>query len=153
MSKTYIHYGGSEFSKEIFNPVKNSNFIFTKPAGGLWASDVNAEFGWIDWCRAEGYRVSRLVESFAFNISDDAKVLLIDSISKLESLPTIGRENPFGSVFGIRNTEYIDFEKLAEEYDAMEVLITSDPDLYYALYGWDCDSILIMNPAIVKPFY
>ena len=43
----------------------------------------------------------------------------------------------------------LDFEKLAQEYDAIEVLISGDPGLYYELYGWDCDSILIMNPEII----
>ena len=41
------------------------------------------------------------------------------------------------------------FEKLAEIYDAVEVSISSDFDLYYKLYGWDCDSIVIMNPDVV----
>ena len=43
----------------------------------------------------------------------------------------------------------LDFEKLAETYDAVEVSISSDFDLYYKLYGWDCDSIVIMNPDVV----
>ena len=42
----------------------------------------------------------------------------------------------------------LDFEKIAEEYDAIEVNI--DNSLYYALYTWDCDSILIMNPNIIR---
>lgn len=41
-------------------------------------------------------------------------------------------------------------------YDGIELHIseeTTDLDkydeLYFALYGWDCDSILIMNPDVV----
>ena len=45
---------------------------------------------------------------------------------------------------------FIDFEKLAEQgWDAVEVKISNDMRLYWALYGWDCDSILIMNPDVV----
>ena len=43
----------------------------------------------------------------------------------------------------------IDFEKLASRYDAIEVLISKDGRLYSALYGWDCDSILILNPNVI----
>ena len=45
----------------------------------------------------------------------------------------------------------LDFEKLAEQYDAIKVSISSDYRLYRALTGWDCDSILIMTPDIVNP--
>ena len=43
----------------------------------------------------------------------------------------------------------LDFEKLAETYDAIEVSISDDFELYYQLYGWDCNSIVIMNPKII----
>lgn len=42
-----------------------------------------------------------------------------------------------------------DFEKLSEEYDVIEVLISEDHRLYHMFYGWDCDSIVIMNPNII----
>lgn len=38
---------------------------------------------------------------------------------------------------------------MSKDYDAVEVLISEDRRLYQQLYGWDCDSILIMNPDIV----
>jgi len=47
-------------------------------------------------------------------------------------------------------TVYLDFNKLKEEYDAIEVFISSDSRLYRALYGWDCDSILIMNKDVIE---
>ena len=45
---------------------------------------------------------------------------------------------------------FLDFEKLSKEYDAIEVNISECRDLYYSLYGWDCDSIVIMNPDIIE---
>ena len=44
----------------------------------------------------------------------------------------------------------LDFEKLSKEYDAIEVFISKDEQLYWDLYGWDCDSILIMNSDIIE---
>ena len=43
-----------------------------------------------------------------------------------------------------------DFEAILRQgYDAMEIHISECPSLYSAMYGWDVDSILIMNPDIV----
>lgn len=79
--------------------------------------------------------------SFKFQLDEKAKVLRIKSVNDLEELPKA--QDGFGHIV------ILDFEKLAEQYDAIEVTIGYDRDLYYALYGWDCDSILIMNPDVV----
>jgi len=50
----------------------------------------------------------------------------------------------------ISSWKLLDFEKLAGIYDAIDVSISNDPELHFALYGWDCDSILIMNPDIIQ---
>ena len=44
---------------------------------------------------------------------------------------------------------FLDFEKLSKSYDVIEVNISADRDLYWELYGWDCDSILVMNPSVI----
>lgn len=52
---------------------------------------------------------------------------------------------------------YIDFEALMKDYDAIEVHLSEESSckysdsLYWKMYTWDCDSILIMNPDIVVP--
>ena len=142
--KNYIHYGHTKFDKSMFNKIKNVD-CSTKPKGGLWASDVEAEHGWKDWCEAEEFRDCKEENSFSFVLSDNAKILYIESVNDLESLPK-GKDK-----FGLNFSSWylLDFEKLAETYDAVEVSISSDFDLYYKLYGWDCDSIVIMNPDIV----
>ena len=142
--RRYIHYGHTKFDKSMFNKIKNVD-CSTKPKGGLWASDVEAEHGWKDWCEAEEFRDCKEENSFSFVLSDNAKVLYIDSIDDLKVLPKIDEK------FGMNFSSWIllDFEKLAETYDAVEVSISSDFDLYYQLYGWDCDSIVIMNPNVV----
>lgn len=142
--KNYIHYGHTKFDKSMFNKIKNAD-CSTKPKGGLWASDVEAEHGWKDWCEAEEFRDCKEENSFSFVLSDNAKVLYIDSIDDLKVLPKI--DDKFGMNFS--SWILLDFEKLAETYDAVEVSISSDFDLYYQLYGWDCDSIVIMNPDVV----
>lgn len=50
------------------------------------------------------------------------------------------------------------FEELAKEYDGIEVLMSEEDNLdlaigeglYWELYGWDCDSLLVFNKDIVE---
>ena len=142
--KNYIHYGHTKFRKDLFTKIKNVD-CSTKPRGGLWASDINTKHGWKEWCNENEFRDCNKENSFTFTLSDDAKILYIESVNDLESLPK-GKDK-----FGLNFSSWylLDFEKLAETYDAVEVSISSDFDLYYKLYGWDCDSIVIMNPDIV----
>ena len=116
-----------------------------QPKGGLWASDVEAEYNWKDWCEEEEFRDCKEKDSFSFVLSDNAKVLYINSVDDLKLLPKADDK------FGINFSSWIllDFEKLAETYDAVEVSISSDFDLYYQLYGWDFDSIVVMNPDVI----
>lgn len=116
----------------------------TKPTGGFWASSVDAQFGWPNWCLAEKYRECEKENSFIFSLKDDAKVLTINYLEDLENLPKIESEWKFS------NWIFLDFESISKEYDAIEVVISNDCRLYNALYGWDCDSILILNPNILE---
>lgn len=144
MNKTYIHYGANRFCIDKFKEIKN-DYEFTKPQAqsGLWASDINAHYGWRDWCITNNFETERLKKSFTFTLINCANVLTIDSIEALKKLP-------------IKETSYpwtcLDFERLKDEgVDAIEVNISKCRELYFELYGWDCDSILIMNKDIILP--
>ena len=140
--ETYIHYGHKSFDKNRF--IKIENKLGVKPKGGFWASNVNAYNGWRDWCESNDYRECAEENSFKFTLSEDAKVCIVNSKQDLENLP----KQPISER---SSWEIIDFEKLKETYDAIEINISKDYELYYLLYGWDCDSILIMNPNIIEP--
>ena len=126
----YIHYGCKVFDKDLFINITNM-LLSTKPYGGFWASRTDAAFGWKDWCASTNYR-------------DNAKVLHINSANELKKLPVVKND------LNISSWKLLDFEKLAGIYDAIDVSISNDPELHFALYGWDCDSILIMNPDIIQ---
>ena len=141
----YVHYGHKKFYKEMCGPIENIQ-LFTKPKGGFWASRIDAKFGWKDWCIDQEFRDIDENDAFRFRLKDDAKVLYINNTDILSTLPMARNKLPLLRDINI----FLDFEKLSKEYDAIEVNISECHDLYYSLYGWDCDSILIMNPDIIE---
>lgn len=141
--KIYIHYGHAAFDPNLFKPIQNEQ-CWIKPKGGLWASPVNAIRGWKDWCEAEEFRECIEENSFKFMLPD-ANIFVIDSVEKLKELPTIS------NITWSCISTLIDFEKCIKlGYDAIELCLSADDKLYWELYGWDCDSILVMNPDKVK---
>lgn len=150
--KRYIHYGHDRFIPEHFTPIRNRQY-FSKPFGGLWASPVDAEYGWKDWCEAENFRECREDNSFTFTLAPVARVLYVAGRSDLKGLPRTGdMESILGGMYDVDNPYSLvslDFERLRNDgWDAVEV--TDINRLYWALYGWDCDSILVMNPDIIE---
>lgn len=136
----YIHYGHQEFKKDKFEPIKN-RLDASKPSGGLWASRVDSYNSWRKWCESEEYGTEKLSISFMFSLKEDAKILRITNSDQLKELPKMKNPLPIPTMW-----KMIDYEELAKEYDALEVLISKDRELYFDLYGWDFDSIVIMNP-------
>ena len=138
MSKKYIHYGTTEFYPELVGPIRNQTLL-TKPYGGFWGSPVDTEWGWKHWCESEKFRECREEESFVFSLKPEARVLYLREPEDLKGLPVIEPE--------ITTWTCLDFEALVRNgWDAVEVSIGR---LYWQLYGWDCDSILVMNPEVM----
>ena len=140
--KKYIHYGSKEYIPQIMKPIKND--FLPKPQGGLWASSIDATYSWKRWCDRNKLKECTENNSFYFALKEDARILYINSVSDLDELPKI--KNRHKSLSGWVE---LDFEELAKKYDAIEVCISNDYGLYHALYGWDCDSIVVMNPDVV----
>jgi len=77
-------------------------------------------------------------------VSDTANILYLKTENDLRNLPLQGDSIPAYQWY------YPDFERLlADGVDAVEVVDIDQ--LYYPLYGWDCDSIVVMNPEIIIP--
>ena len=146
-SAVYIHYGDDKFEKP--GPIRNRD-QFTKPGGGFWASRKGDPLGWKYWCEREEFRLNRLKRSFEFILKDFAKVAVLSSTKDLIQMPKLNdswKPNKYLHGFSV-DWCCLDFEALSKIYDAIE--ITNIGELYWDLYGWDCNSILIMNPDIVE---
>lgn len=150
-SPVYIHYGSSDFDPEYGFPVRSEK-LWNKPIGGFWASRVDASFGWKDWCKQEDFHKENESESFKFCLKDDSRIHRIYGPKDLFELPM--RDEGF-SVLG----PLIDFEKCVRDgIDALELCWYGDEfadkrsgNMYMELYGWDCDSIVVLNPNAVVP--
>ena len=149
MGKTYIHYGATELHE--VEPIQNERF-FSKPKGGLWASPVDAKFGWDAWCKREHFRNNQKTNSFKFVVKDESKIIHIYSVKDLDKLPK--QKDEFIGTFTC-----LDFEKIQTEYDGIELHMSEEKYengqdicdcLYFKLYGWDCDSILIFNEKAIE---
>lgn len=147
--KIYVHIGHNKFDVNLFKPISNRDY-FCKPDGGLWASPVDSDNGWEQWCTHNDYNKSLGFnkygkDRFYFKLKPNAKLLYIDSVDKLNLLPEV--VNPI--LEHALPYKVLDFDLLKTMYDAIELSISSDYNLYYELYGWDVDSILIMNPNCI----
>jgi hypothetical protein len=143
--KEYIHYGCKKFQPSLFSAIRNCCFI--KPSGGFWGSPVGDGYGWKEWNEESHFCSINEENSFRFMLTGDANVLNIYSSDDLKSLPHL-TEFPY----------FLDFEALEKSgYDAIELHLSEErsahsdlsKSLRYELCGWDCDSILVMNPDVV----
>lgn len=140
---TYIHYGHNSFDVNKFIAPQNRRF-FNKPIGGLWASKTDTKYGWKQWCEQEDFCKCSEDNSFLFTIFDSANILYINCVDDVKKLPDQKID------ISLTTIKTVDFEQLiANGIDAIEFNISNDWDLYMALYGWDCDSTLILNPDVI----
>ena len=145
MSKIYIHYGSKRFRPKLFKPIRNREF-FNKPYGGLWASPVDAEYGWKQWTEDNHYGERSESDSFRFSLPE-ANVIHITNKSDIDKLPMTGSTD----ALDMTSMRCLDFEKLLSSgFDAIELHLSQNWELYWDLYGWDCDCILVLNPDVIK---
>ena len=120
----FIHFGSPCFDRGRFVPVRNIPYR-NKPDGGLWASADNAEYGW----------------SFAFMLKPEARILVLKTKDDVRRAARTGHSCYFGNLI------CFDFEALAQAWDVIDFHIAH---LYMDMYGWDCDSTLVLNPDVIE---
>lgn len=160
ISDEFVHYGcdADDFDREKFQTIKNIPYS-AKPSGGFWASPTRSGgrtiFGGWEWfCHEAGYQPVRgLDRKFYFCLDSNAHVIRIETIDDYNALPKIAAGDE--AVGGGR--ELIDFEECVRRgIDAIEYAYSDahrnedmGDEMDLRLQGWDCDSILIMNPDII----
>lgn len=134
----YVH-DDVAFKRRVW-PVRNDPKGLGKPLEGFWTSsyEPTCGSGWVRWCIAYRYNEPFDLHWTVLTVSKSARIAIIDSkfdlAALMERYPRTLRKRPG-----------LDFERVAEEYDALHVthaayLLTRSNRSSPALLGWDCES-------------
>lgn len=161
ISNQHIILGKKELIREKFNPIKNK-IGFNKPEGGIWASpyypDKEYISGWHEWCSSE-MEDWLSNDSVILELKDSARIFIIDSQNDLIKLINLvgTAEDEFTKSVKSKLFSCPDFEKASLIFDT--ILMTeegqwqtrfSDDNCDYNLYGWDCESLIILNYDCIR---
>ena len=155
--KQYIHYGASMLDKSRVSETRKGYILKSKPDKGLWASPVNAEWGWKDWCEAEDFRMDTFSESFRFRIDKKAKILRVrceEDILPFVIFDTDETINRFRGMLGCKTeiSDELDLERLYRMFDGIELFLSNDYSMHNGIFNsWDVDSIVVWNPNVILP--
>ena len=146
----YRNYNNGIFSLDKWENPINGNWIKPK-IGGLWASPIDSTWGWRDWCEAEDFydKLFSELSYFDFTISEWARVYTIHNETDL-------RRFKYGRIDSSMSFPHyvIDFEKAAEEYDAIFLTAHGEQRTRftepYSMYGWDCESLLVLRREVIE---
>lgn len=161
ISNIFVHFG-TDFDNSKFEKIKNRIDGLNKPGKGFWGSYLDSEYGWEqlfedpkkyltstyfesndskEWFASN--EPNKILQSF-YKLKEDAHVLVLETVEDLQQLPSRGL-NSAGKAL-------IDWEKIAEQYDAISVKISNSTNEFrQAMYGWDADSLVVTNPnAIIQ---
>lgn len=157
--RVFITYG-FHVDKEKFKPIspENKRYLMNKPDGGLWASPVDSEWGWKDWCEAEDFRTESFEVWTKWKLKDPSKILIIDSYEDFEKLM-----DKYGSCNKIFTSMYfLDFWKIKEDgWDGILLTDKGNTECHFPyqenykgtninLNSWDCESIVVWEWDQIK---
>ena len=160
-NKTYRHYGSDKYNRDIKVDLSYKKLTLSKPKkAALWGTPIESDFGWKDWCEREDFDLDSLKTYFDFKLRPGSKVLIIENEQDLDGLDEfihhdeyandIGHDDLILMIFGYRRAEQVllNWEKLVSIVDAVEILYNDFT--CYRFYGWDCDSICVLNPDAIE---
>lgn len=134
------HYGSDAFDPTAFAPVKDRDWI--KADGGLWTSPVTSSYGWRHWCQDESYSTCDI----HFDIDFRGRVFTVDALADLMAMPWIDSRFMGGPAFEAM---------IAKGIDAIHLTVRGQEATRFSqprnLYGWDCETVYVMNPQCLKP--
>lgn len=155
----FIHYGSDRFDPRLMMDQSRTNMTcINKPNAGLWASPVNSDWGWKDWCESEEFYKSDFSKYFVFRLKNNAKILTIRSLKDWDKvLNKVFKdhhinilENPFFNI-DINERDMI-WRYICKKYDAILVIMNDnygEMHMNFEFNSWDCDSIVVFNSEVV----
>ena len=177
MSKEYITYGFYKFQPQKMRyDILDAMPYINKP-NGFWASPVDANHSWANWCEAEGFGIlsegTENVNYIKFKLKN-AKVYTIKNLKDLLGLPLNEIKTPFSGQFFMGSVNYERLRTMG--YDGVELCMDNyrfghmfgahprteedkklseeeldrAANIEHIFNSWDCDSIVIWNPDVIE---
>jgi hypothetical protein len=117
-----------------------------KPQGGLWTTPLGSTYGWKQWCTEENFQPDSLASSFIVEFT--GRAMVIDTYQDLRSFPWV----PF--LPGMKSLLSPDWEHIKTVADGIWLTEQGQRQTRWSepnLYGWDCESFLVLNPTCIVP--
>ncbi len=152
-STVYVHYGSTKFDIDCFTPAY-TRMHDLKPEAGFWASPIDAQWSWRDWCQRESFCNDNPNCRIEFSLAADAKVFRVRTLEDIAYL--IDKYSAPWHAAMDTHTSYlscglpalaIDYEAMAKDYDGLDYSYTA---LGNVLGCWDCDSVVIFNHEVMQ---
>ena len=131
-------------------PIDIRNSVISKPLGGLWCTPDGVAYGWREHLASMEWECPQ--EAIQLEI-DTSRLCVIDSYDDLDALPLCeyipGLSDPaierLLTIFTVPDFKAIK----ASGVDAIHLTVRGEAatrhSLPKSLYGWDCESVLILN--------
>ena len=129
-----IHYGSASFDPARFSKPTHSDGI-NKPRGGYWCSPINSKYGWREWVRDN-------MDEWQTDVHHTATI-------RGNGLIINKREDYTGPFASRGSSEQWDWDWIIAHYDFIWLTYEGECDCHMSLYGWDCESIVVLNPAAI----
>lgn len=121
--------------------------FLAKPAGALWASRADDKgYTWRKWVIENEFYAGNIDEkpSIMFHLKKGTRKFKLHTKEDFENLCKNYMTN---SIYEGYATQYqFDFRKMARNYDVIDYKVT---ELYFEMYGWDCDCICVLNKDVI----
>ena len=147
------HYHYNKFDMLAITKIKNSKQSMIKPYGGLWSSPADTEYGWYDWMLWEmpDWIKTKARHKTILELDTSADIYVIDTYEDLANIAT-SKEQYLDLPEFI--STHIDFEELAKKYQILwltaEGQYNTRVSRPFNLYGWDCETTLILDKSVVS---
>lgn len=143
MDERYRHYGSNSYDPLLFGSIQNNKGC-AKPEGGLWACDCDCDKPWLDYCQETLFKKDTK-HFFDFTLPN-ANIYHIWCGADIAKLPQYEPKMDGSHLWPPKY--FPDFEKMANQgIDAIRYHMSDyNSELYYGLYTWDVDCVLVLNP-------
>ena len=154
MKNEYVTYGfGNIIDKSKIETNLAPRIYANKPLSAWWGSPINATYGWKEFCIDNKFKnKSYFATNNRVKWTLDGKIFVINNEDDLQD----AKDHNLMKYYKDHNLFCFDFIKMKDNgYDAIELkayYIGHNPygDLAASLWGWDCESIVVLNPNKIK---